>query len=353
MPPALSLDLRSDTLTQPTEGMREAMLSAPVGDDVYGEDPSIHALQAQTAALFGKEAALFCPSGTMCNQIAIRVHTRPQDEVICDQYAHIYLYEGGGIAANALCSVRLLPGERGRISADQVRSAIQPDNPHFPRTRLVALENTSNKGGGACYDLARIAAIREVCDQHGLALHLDGARALNACVAMGYRPDELGHAFDTISLCLSKGLGAPVGSVLLGSQAHIQQALRVRKVMGGGMRQAGMLAAAASYALDHQLTRLADDHRRARTLGQALQALPWVAEVLPVETNIVVFRTVSAQVSRDQLLAHLQGHGIQLSTFGADYLRFVTHLHVDDEAIAHLIEALSAVPVAINHGLDQ
>ncbi len=342
---SLSLDLRSDTVTQPTEAMRAAMLSAPVGDDVYGEDPSLNALQAQAAALFGKEAALFCPSGTMCNQIAIRLHTRPQDEVICDQWAHIYLYEGGGIASNALCSVRLLPGERGRINAQQVEAAIQPDNPHFPRTRLVALENTSNKGGGACYDLDRIAAIRAVCDRHGLALHLDGARVMNACVAMGYPPAELGQYFDTISLCLSKGLGAPVGSVLIGSRDHIHQALRVRKVMGGGMRQAGMLAAAASYALDHHVERLSDDHRRARQLGEALEALPWVAQVLPVETNIVVFRTDAEQITREQLLVHLNAQGIQLSTFGADYLRFVTHLHVDDQAIVRILAALRGVVI--------
>jgi threonine aldolase len=339
----LSLDLRSDTLTQPTEAMRAAMLSAPVGDDVYGEDPSINALQEQAAALFGKEAALFCPSGTMCNQIAIRLHTRPQDEVICDQWAHIYLYEGGGIASNALCSVRLLPGDRGRISAEQVEAAIQPDNPHFPRTRLVALENTSNKGGGSCYDLAQIAAVRAVCDRHGLALHLDGARVMNACVAAGYSPAELGQYFDTISLCLSKGLGAPVGSVLLGSREHIHQALRVRKVMGGGMRQAGMLAAAASYALTHHVERLSEDHRRARQLGETLQALPWVAQVMPVETNIVVFRTVADQITREQLLAQLNAQDIQLSTFGADYLRFVTHLHVDEEAIGHIVAALQGI----------
>ncbi|MEM9985253.1 MAG: GntG family PLP-dependent aldolase, partial [Bacteroidota bacterium] len=228
------IDLRSDTLTRPTPGMMEAMFQARVGDDVYGEDPTVNTLQAYAADLFGKEAALFCPSGTMCNQIAIRIQTRPQDQVICDQWAHVYLYEGGGIAANSQCSVKLLPGHRGRINASQVQTAINPEDIHFPRTALVALENTSNKGGGSCYALADIAAIRELCDVHGLKLHLDGARVFNAMVAQENTPKQMGAHFDTLSICLSKGLGAPVGSLLLGSKALIKEALRVRKMFGGG-----------------------------------------------------------------------------------------------------------------------
>lgn len=341
------IDLRSDTVTQPTKEMKAAMFQARVGDDVYGEDPSVNALQEEAAALFGQEAGLFCPSGTMCNQIAIRVHTRPQDEVICDQWAHIYLYEGGGIASNSLCSVRLLPGDRGRINAQQVREAIQPDNIHFPRTSLVALENTSNKGGGSCYDLEQIAEIRAVCDEHGLALHLDGARVFNALVAKGYTAAQLGQYFDTISICLSKGLGTPVGSILLGKKAQIREALRVRKVMGGGMRQAGFLAEAGRYALQHHIVRLPEDHRRAQQLATLLGDCPWVAEVLPVETNIVVFQPTPKHISRAELVDRLKEAGVLVSTFGANYVRMVTHLHIDDAAIERVGELLQGMSVPV------
>jgi threonine aldolase len=320
--------------------MREAMMSAVVGDDVYGEDPTVGALQDRVAAMLGFEAGLFCPSGTMCNQIAIRVQTRPQDEVICDHYSHVYLYEGGGIMAQSLASVQLLQGDRGRLQAAQVAAAIRPDDIHYPRTALVVLENTANKGGGSCYQLADIQAIRDVCDQHGIRLHLDGARLFNALLATGQPPAAYGPLFDTVSVCLSKGLGAPVGSVLCGSHDTIRQARRVRKMMGGGMRQAGFLAAAGLYALDHHLDRLTEDHQRARTLGQTLLGLDWVAEVLPVETNIVVFRPDTARVDAATLRARLAAAGVLVSAFGGEYLRMVTHLDIGD---IHLDKAVAVL----------
>ena len=238
------IDYRSDTVTRPTPAMQEAMRDAPLGDDVFGEDPSINQLEAKTAALFGMEAALFCPSGTMTNQIAIKCHTQPGDEVICDESSHIYQYEGGGIAFNAGASVRLLHGDRGRLTADLVKAAINPDDVHKPVSRLVSLENTCNRGGGACYDFSEIQRMSALCSQQGLAFHLDGARLWNALVAKNETPLAYGQAFDSISVCLSKSLGCPVGSLLLGKKDFIRKARRIRKVFGGGMRQAGMLAAA-------------------------------------------------------------------------------------------------------------
>jgi threonine aldolase len=329
----MPLDFRSDTLTQPTPAMREAMMAAAVGDDVYGEDPSVNALEAKAAALFGMEAAMFAPSGTMCNQIAIRLHARPQEEVICERHAHIYLYEGGGIAAQAQASVCLLEGERGRLSARQIEEAIRPEDLHQPRSSLVALENTFNKGGGSCYSMESLEAISALCRARGLALHLDGARLFNALVATGQRAEDYGRLFDTISVCLSKGLGAPVGSLLLGSQAQMKQARRIRKMMGGGMRQAGFLAAAGLYALEHHVERLAEDHARAARLAKGLEALPWVAELLPPETNILVFRPDPARFSAAACLARLRKGGLLASDFGGGWLRLVTHLGHSDEDI--------------------
>lgn len=287
------IDLRSDTVTRPTPEMMQAMMQANVGDDVYEEDPTINKLQEKAAGIFDMEAGLFCPSGTMTNQIAIKLLTQPGDEVICDRLAHIYNYEGGGIAYNSLASIRLLHGERGRFTPDDVLENINADNIHYPRTSLVALENTLNKGGGCYYTLQQIAAISEVCKANSLALHLDGARVFNALVATGENPFDYGKYFDTISVCLSKGLGAPVGSVLLGSEKLIREAKRVRKVMGGGWRQAGFLAAAGLYALDNHVQRLAEDHQRAKTIGNTLQELPFVEEILPVDTNIIIFKLSS------------------------------------------------------------
>ena len=322
------LDLRSDTLTQPTAGMKEAMFAAPLGDDVFGEDPTVNALETKIAALFGMEAALFCPSGTMTNQIAIRLHTGPQKEVICHQYSHIYLYEGGGIMANSMASVKLLSGDLGKITASQVAEAINPDDVHAPETTLVSLENTMNKGGGSIYTLDEIKPIHALCKEKGLKLHLDGARLFNALVESGESPADWGAHFDTISICLSKGLGCPIGSVLLGTKADIKRAKKVRKVFGGGMRQAGFLAAAGIYALDHQVERLKEDHRRARVLGQFLVQAPHVAEVLPVATNIVIARLEGK--SPEMYLQELSSKGIKGVKFGKDLVRFVTHLDFGD-----------------------
>ncbi len=333
------IDLRSDTVTKPSAAMLQAMMQASVGDDVLNEDPTVQQLQKKTAAIFGMEAGLFCPSGTMTNQIAIRLHTQPQQEVICDKRSHIYLYEGGGIAYNSMCSVRLLDGKRGILSATDVEASINnPDDIHAPQTALVSLENTVNKGGGAYYTLPQITAIREVCHTHHLPLHLDGARVFNALTASGDDAQQYGTYFDTISVCLSKGLGAPVGSVLLGSKAHIQKAMRIRKVLGGGMRQVGYLAAAGIYALDNNIRLLADDHQRARVLGDTLQALPFVSEVLPVDTNIVIFSLKG--MSTQQCLAKLAAHNILAIAFGPTEIRMVTHLDFDDAMLDRVTNTL-------------
>lgn len=335
------IDLRSDTVTKPTPGMLEAMMMAEVGDDVLSEDPTVKKLEEKTAAIFGMEAGLFCPSGTMTNQIAIRILTQPQQEIICDQRAHIYNYEGGGIAYNSFCSVRLLNGTRGILSSDEIESNINQENIHYPETALVALENTVNKGGGSYYTQDQIAAISKVCTQHQLALHLDGARVFNALTVTGESPSAYGQFFNTISVCLSKGLGAPVGSVLLGSKALIKKALRVRKVLGGGMRQAGYLAAAGIFALDHHIPLLAEDHRRARIIAHTLENLSFVDEVLPTETNIIIFslRGVSPQL----LLNKLSEHNIKAAAFGRNEIRMVTHLDFDDLMLEKVIETLKKI----------
>ena len=250
------IDLRSDTVTKPTPAMLKAMVSAKVGDDVFGEDPTINELERLSADMFGMEAGLFCPSGTMTNQIAIKCHTQPGDEVICDESAHVYQYEGGGIAFNSSASVKLLYGDRGRINAEQVKAAINPDDSHKSRTSLVCLENTSNRGGGSCYNFSEIKAIKKVCTENSLILHLDGARLWNALIAKKETPKQYGEVFDSVSICLSKGLGCPVGSVLVGNKDFIKKARRIRKVLGGGMRQAGVLAAAGIYGLQNNFDRL-------------------------------------------------------------------------------------------------
>lgn len=335
-------DLRSDTVTRPTATMLEAMMGARVGDDVFGEDPTVNALQQKAADLFGLQAALFCPTGTMTNQIAIKLHTQPGDEVICDRLAHIYLYEGGGIAFNSGASVRLLQGDNGRFTASQVRDNVnRREDAHFPYTRLVAIENTVNKGGGCCWALPEIRRIRQVCDERGLALHLDGARLFNALVAKNETPRQYGELFDTISICLSKGLGAPAGSLLLGSKEHIAKAHRIRKVMGGGMRQAGFIAAAGLHALDHHLERLKEDHRKAGTLERELQALPYIAAVLPVETNIVIF-DLQQSVSPERFLAYLAERDIKAFGMGKQAIRFVFHLDVSDPQFEALLETMRA-----------
>lgn len=333
------IDLRSDTVTKPTAQMHQAMFAADVGDDVFGEDPTVKALEEYAAGMFGKEAGLFCPSGTMTNQLAIKLHTQPGQEVICDQKAHIYLYEGGGIAFNSSCSVRLLAGERGCFTAEQLEAAINPDDVHFPPTALVALENSMNKGGGSIYPLEEIRKIRELCNAHALPMHLDGARLCNALVASGQAPEEHGQLFDTISLCLSKGLGAPVGSVLLGSEAHIRKARRFRKVFGGGMRQAGYLAAAGLYALQHHVARLAEDNDRAQRIGQFVEGLSFIDEVLPVETNIVLFK-LNKRIQPAQFLNWMQEQGVKAVGFGGQYIRMVTHMQFTEVMMDRLKEVL-------------
>ncbi len=337
------IDLRSDTVTKPTAAMKQAMFEAEVGDDVFQEDPTIIALENKVANYFGMESGIFCPSGTMTNQIAIRLHTLPQSEVICDEKSHIYLYEGGGIAYNSLSSVRLLKGDRGRITAQMVEENINDSaDIHAAVTSLVSLENTMNKGGGCFYHFEEIERISAVCRANNLPLHLDGARIFNALVASGDSPKAYGAHFTTISVCLSKGLGCPVGSVLLGSEAHIRKARRIRKVLGGGMRQGGFLAAAGLYAMDHHINRLAEDHKRAQSLGDALVTLNFVENVLPVATNIVIFRLSNNALAAD-FVAKLQSKGVLAVPFGKFDVRFVTHLDFNDIQLNKTLKILKSM----------
>ncbi|MEY3344260.1 MAG: hypothetical protein RL090_1944 [Bacteroidota bacterium] len=338
------IDLRSDTVTKPTPAMLEVMMHAQVGDDVFGEDPSINELENKTAGMFGKEAALFCPSGTMANQIAINVHTKPRQEIICDKTSHVFLYEAGGLAFHSGLSTWLLEGNRGRLSASQIEEAIRPDNVHYPQTSIVSLENTHNRGGGSIYGLSELQSIRSVCSKHRLALHLDGARVFNACVEADYGPADLGNIFDTISICMSKGLGAPVGSVLVGSSSFIKEARRVRKVMGGGMRQAGFLARACIFALEHHISRLREDHLRARLLGETLSKLSFVNQVIPVDTNIVVSQ-INDSMPLENLLDCLQKNNILAVPFGKQSMRMVTHLDFNDQMLEQVISALQKLDV--------
>jgi len=337
----MQIDLRSDTVTKPSKGMIEAMMSAKLGDDVYAEDPSVNALEARIATMFGKPKALFFPSGTMANQTAIKLHTQPGEQLICDAYSHVYNYEGGGVSFNSGVSCKLVDGHRGMMTADQVRAAINPpDFYHSPLTSLVSLENTTNKGGGACWDYQEILKVRSVCDSHKLGLHLDGARLWNALISKSETPQQYGDVFDTISVCFSKGLGAPVGSVLVGNENLMNKALRIRKMLGGAMRQIGLLAAAASYALDHQYDRLKEDHQKAKEIAEVLNQLEAVSSVEPVETNIVIFKLISNN-SQDLFLNNLKSHNVLLSDMGGGKLRMVTHLDYTDAMHTNLLEILS------------
>lgn len=320
--------------------MLQAMMDAQVGDDVFGDDPTVTALEEKAAAMFGMEAALFCASGTMTNQLAIRVHCQPGSEVICDQYSHVFVSEGGGIAVNALSSVKPLAGDLGRITAVQVRNAINnPDDVHQPVTRLVSLENTMNKGGGSIYDFNEIRNIKQVCAENGLILHLDGARLFNALVETTETPKDYGQVFDSISICLSKGLGCPVGSLLLGTGEVIKKARRFRKLMGGGWRQAGFLAAAGLYALDNNIDRLRDDHHRAKAIGDMLSAKPFVKAVYPITTNIVIFELPGNILAKDFVTA-MAAKSLYCATFGKHLVRFVTHLDFTDEQLGMLEQRL-------------
>ncbi len=333
------IDFRSDTVTKPTPGMLDAMMSAKVGDDVFGEDETVNTLETKLAAMFNMEAALFCPSGTMSNQIAIKCFTQPMDEVICDQTAHVYRYEGGGIAYNSMASVRLLNGERGILTPEMIEPEINADNIHYPNSSLVVLENTVNKGGGKCYKLDQIEPIHNLCAIKGINLHLDGARIFNALVATGDKAHVYGKYFNGISVCLSKGLGAPVGSVFLSSTATIKKAVRIRKVLGGGMRQAGFLAAAGIYALDHHVNRLADDHLQAKALADALKNASFVSSVMPVETNIVLFDVIPS-VKVETVTKTLMANGILCNATSDRTIRFVTHLDITPSMIDQAIEVI-------------
>ena len=336
---AIRVDFRSDTVTKPTPGMLEAMMNAKVGDDVLGEDETVAALESKLAGMFHMEAGLFCPSGTMTNQIAIKCFTKPMDEVICDQTAHVYRYEGGGIAFHSGASVRLLNGPRGILSPELIEPEINEDNIHYPDSTLVVLENTVNKGGGACYSLSQIEPIHTLCNIKGLKLHLDGARIFNALTATGDHAANYGKYFDGISICLSKGLGAPVGSVLLGNKDTIKRALKIRKAFGGGMRQAGYLAAAGIYALDHHVDRLSIDHHHAALLGEALSSAPYVVSVMPVQTNIVIFEVVS-KYTAEAIVALFAAKGIACSSTSTKTIRMVTHLGIDAEMIDYALTTI-------------
>ncbi len=336
------IDLRSDTVTKPSSGMLEAIRSAEVGDDVFGEDPTVNKLEAMAASIFGMEAALFCSSGTQTNQIAIKCHTQPGHEVICDKDSHVFLYEGGGIAFNSHCQVKTLSGDRGRLHADQVQEAINGPDIYKAITSLVSVENTTNRGGGSCYEFADLQNIKEVCLNNNLRCHLDGARLFNALVQQGQGPKQYGALFDSISICLSKGLGAPVGSLLLGSHTFIQQARRYRKVWGGGMRQAGFLAAAGIYALEHNVDRLAQDHEHARQIGNALLKKDFIGKMMPIETNILIFEVIG-NYTPVSFVDHLKTYEVHCFAISPTQVRMVTHLDITPGMVKQLVNIIESM----------
>lgn len=335
------IDLRSDTVTKPTKGMLDAMLSAQVGDDVYKEDPTVNTLEERIANMFGKKTALFFPTGSMANQAAIKLHTNPGEQVICDKYAHIYNYEGGGASFNSGVSCKLIDGHRGMFTAQQVSASINPpDFYHSPLTSLVAVENTTNKGGGACWDFEEIKKIRTVCEEHNLGYHLDGARLWNALVNTNETALQYGEVFDTISVCLSKGLGCPIGSVLVGDEDLMKGAIRIRKIFGGGMRQVGYLAAAGLYALDYNIERLAEDHKKAKEIGKVLSSLSAVKIVEPIETNIIIFE-LHPDISETDFVQKLAANNIHIIGMGGGKLRMVTHLDYTDVMHEKLLSTIN------------
>ncbi len=336
------IDLRSDTVTQPTPAMKAFMMHAPVGDDVFSEDPSINELEQKVASMFEKEAAVFCPSGTMTNQIAVKTHTKPMDEVIIEKSNHVYYYEAGGIAFNSSASVRLISGDRGRIKPNDISENVNPINLHHARTSLVCIENTSNRGGGSYYTKEEMQALSNAANQHGLKFHLDGARLFNALVETGISTQNVGNMFDSISICLSKGLGCPVGSVLTGSKDFINEARRYRKVMGGGMRQAGIIAAAGIYALDHHIDRLKEDHHRAKQIERVLNTCPVVEYVYEVMTNIIIFK-LKPSMPADVFVGKLKEHNIYCFSIGNQQIRFVTHLNFDDVMLEKVIQTIKNI----------
>lgn len=337
------IDLRSDTITKPTQGMLDAMLSAKVGDDVYKEDPTVNDLEERIANMFGKPKALFFPTGSMTNQAAIKLHTNPGDQLICDKYAHVYNYEGGGASFNSGVSCKLIDGHQGMFTANQVLESINPpDFYHSPLTSLVAVENTTNKGGGACWDFDEILKIRQVCNDNSLGYHLDGARIWNALVAKNETAKQYGEVFDTISVCLSKGLGCPIGSVLIGDEGIMENAIRIRKIFGGGMRQVGYLAAAGLYALDNNIDRLREDHKKAKEIGVVLSELPMIKIVEPIETNIVIFE-LNSDVDETAFVQNLADYNIKIIGMGGGKLRMVTHLDYTDAMHDKLLDTLKSL----------
>lgn len=338
----MKIDLRSDTVTKPSAKMLEAMFAAEVGDDVFGEDATVNLLEEKMAVLFNHEAALFCASGTMANQIAVKTHTQPMDEIILDKTAHIYYYETAGYAANSGVSVKLIDGDKGRVNAAQVIENIQPNFDWLPKTSLVCLENTSNKGGGSCYELEDIKAIKAACDAHSLKLHLDGARLYNAIVAKKYTTQQIGELCDSVSVCFSKGLGAPVGSILIGTKEFIRKARRIRKAFGGGMRQVGYLAAACLYAIENNVERLETDHLHAKQIAAILSNLNWIKEVLPCETNILIFTIDETKTSVDAVLDYLKQNEILAVQFGKHQIRLVFHLDISKEMTDKVAAVFSA-----------
>ncbi|WP_075341375.1 threonine aldolase family protein [Tenacibaculum agarivorans] len=338
----MEINLISDTVTKPTEGMLKAMMTTNVGDDVFKGDPTVNLLQEKVADMFGMEDALFFPSGTMANQTAIKLHTQPGDKLFCDKWAHVYNYEGGGAAFNAGVSCKLIDGDRGMFTAEQLQYAAEGRSDiHVPYSRLVCVENTTNKGGGACWDFSELEEIKKVADTFNLSYHLDGARLFNALVAKGETPKQYGALFDTISICLSKGLGAPIGSVLVGSKEHIAKALRIRKLFGGAMRQVGYLAAAGIYALDHHIERLEEDHQKAKEIGAILEKANYVKRVEPIETNIIIFY-VTNDLNPADFIDTMKDKGILLTPMGEGKIRIVTHLDYTDKMHKTLLKELQA-----------
>lgn len=336
----MEINLISDTVTKPTEGMLKAMMNAKVGDDVFKGDPTVNMLQEKVADMFGMEDALFFPSGTMANQTAIKLHTQPGDKLFCDKWAHVYNYEGGGAAFNAGVTCTLIDGNRGMFTADQLRYAAEGRSDiHVPYSRLVCIENTTNKGGGACWDFEELKKIEQVSREFNLAYHLDGARLFNALVAKNETPKQYGELFDTISICLSKGLGAPIGSILVGSKEHMEKALRIRKLFGGAMRQVGYLAEAANYALDNHVNRLAEDHQKAKEIETVLGDLHFVKKVEPVETNIIIFY-VNDTINPMEFIEVMRSKGILMISMGEGKIRIVTHLDYTDSMHKKLLTEL-------------
>ncbi|MBM4338837.1 MAG: low-specificity L-threonine aldolase [Deltaproteobacteria bacterium] len=338
------IDLRSDTVTRPTPVMRKVMAEAEVGDDVFGEDPTVNALQEKVAHLLGKEAAIFVPSGTMANQLAIKSHTQPGDEVMIESTSHPYNFEGGGGAVLSAIQFHCLKGVRGILDASQIEDAIRPNDHHFPVSRLVCLENTHNRGGGAIYPMDKIAEISKLAKSKNLLVHLDGARLWNASVATGIGLNDYAQWADSVSVCLSKGLGAPIGSLVVGSKVFIDRVHRFRKMFGGGMRQAGIIASAGLYALDHHLDRLKEDHKNAKRLGVGLKELRGVSiEPKHVETNIVIFDVTETGKTAHQITETMKGLNVLIHPFGKTQIRLVTHLDVNEEEIETALMAFKKV----------